>query len=363
MNDHISLKTRSGSATIEPDVGIVNQVALSNGGRTITPLHQAPWREDPHVQQDGNIIPVERRLAGSFFCAPFAATDDPAIPLHGWSANSPWQLRATTEQAATLELQHRIHGASLAWRVSLVDDAPLLYQEHWFNGGTGGVPVAHHPMVHCRGKARIFHSPKRCALTPARPLEPTSRLAYPARSDEPGRFPAKNGGTLDLTSLPMAEAHEDFAVLVEAQGHELGWTAILREAENDIVFFLKLAKAMPITMLWYSNGGRNYSPWNGRHTGVIGIEDGCSPGGDGQRASLGDNAVAREGVPTAIPLRHGLTTRMAHVTGAVARPDGCTGIANIAISGDQLTLSLAPQGELTLPFRAGFFQEPAVWPL
>ena len=40
---------------------------------------------------------------------------------------------------------------------------------------------------------------------------------------------------------------------------------------------LRAAKAMPMTMLWHSNGGRDYAPWSGRHFGCLGVEEGWAP--------------------------------------------------------------------------------------
>ena len=46
-------------------------------------------------------------------------------------------------------------------------------------------------------------------------------------------------------------------------------------------------------MLWFSNGGRDYPPWNGRHVGVLGIEEGRSYAAYGHAASAADNPLTR----------------------------------------------------------------------
>ena len=43
-----------------------------------------------------------------------------------------------------------------------------------------------------------------------------------------------------------------------------------------MALMLKNPAQLPVTMLWFSNGGRSYAPWNGRHRDVLGVEDGCT---------------------------------------------------------------------------------------
>ncbi|TIT02535.1 MAG: hypothetical protein E5W85_32300, partial [Mesorhizobium sp.] len=117
------------------------------------------------------------------------------------------------------------------------------------------------------------------------------------------RFPAADGGTLDLTDYRIDQSREDFVTLVEADHGGPGWTALARKAEADLVVVLKNPAELPVTMLWISNGGRDYAPWSGRHRGVLGIEDGRTA--LGHAASLGDNWLKREGVATAFALGEG----------------------------------------------------------
>src|SRR5690606_31363163 len=105
---------------------------------------------------------------------------------------------------------------------------------------------------------------------PDTPLEPDpgrgrSTLQYPARFTDLAAVPLAGGGHADLREYPPAERHEDFVMLVEAPGASLGWAAALRRDEGDIFLSLKNPAQLPVTMLWFSNGGRDYAPWNSRH--------------------------------------------------------------------------------------------------
>lgn len=356
MGDHVIIETDSGRAEFDPLVGNLPLLHLNWHGRVLSPLHSAPWRDEPAAQSDPGIHPVERRLAGDFFCAPFAGAADPAVPPHGLGANTGWSLQDSAPGRAVLRLDRRISGATVQAVLELAPDAPLLIQTHVIEGGDGILPVAHHPMTRLRGAGRLGTSPKRAAITPAQPLEPGGRshLAYPARSTDLTAFPAASGGSLDLTRLPISDRHEDFVTLIEAAPQGLGWTAILREAEDDIVFILKDAAVLPVTMLWFSNGGRDYAPWNGRHIGVLGIEDGCAPGIEGEAAAARPNAISAEGVATGLALAPGRRHVIRHAIGAVPRPTGWTGVTSITLQGGVLTLTGDDGVSLRLPFPADF---------
>lgn len=357
MQDLVSIETTHGALTFDAAVGNIPMLRLKWEGRSIEPLHAAPWRDEAEIQADGGLPLVDRRLAGDFFCAPFATSDDPDTPPHGWTANSAWHVAGQASGRLHAVLERDVRGAVVTKALELADDAPLLYQEHVFNGGHGILPVAHHPMLRLAGGGRFFTSPKRAVLTPNQPLEPgRSHLAYPARSTELTAVAAADGRTADLTRWPVGARNEDFAVLVEADGADIAWSAVIREVEDDIVFFLKNPAVLPVTMLWFSNGGRDYSPWNSRHIGVVGIEDGCAAGAGGEAVAAGPNPVAGEGVATGLALAKGRRHTIRHVTGAIPRPSGWTAISAISVAGDRLTISDDAGRRIDLPWRKDFLK-------
>lgn len=350
-------ETAAGRVALDPALGNLRELAFACPGGWLSPLHTAPWVGTPEADTLPGLLPLERRLAGDFLCAPFGANDVEGGPFHGWTANSPWTPLPADPGTLRLDLARRVTGAPIEKRLSLAADAPLLYQEHLIEGGTGTLPVAHHPMVRMAGAGRLTLSPKRLALAPDAPLEPGRNLiACPGRATDLAAVPAAQGGTLDLGRLPLGDGHEDFVTLIEAEGSPLGWAAVLRETEGDIVFFLKAPAVLPITMLWFSNGGRDFPPWNGRHRGVLGIEDGRAPGPLGHAAAGRPNPVAAEGVPTGFALASGRTHRIAHVIGAIPRPAGWQAVAAIAVAADRLTLTGDTGATVSLPFRPGFLE-------
>ncbi|MFV0360080.1 hypothetical protein [Tropicimonas sp.] len=338
--DLVFAATAAGQVAINRRIGNIRQLAFVDGERRVAPLHTAPWVGEAAGELPAGLDPVERGLSGDFFCAPFGANNLEPGPIHGWTANSAWQVLEHGEGTLGLRLERPVMGATVFKSLSLGRNAPLLSQRHRIVGGEGRLPVAHHPMIHMAAGGRFTTSAKRLALTPEMPLEPgRNRLACPAGSTDPAAFPAAGGGTVDLGQLPVGRGTEDFVTLIEAEGSRLGWSAVLRAAEDDIVIVLKDPRVLPVTMLWHSNGGRDYSPWNGRHSGVLGIEDGVAPGAAGHRGVLGANPISDAGVPVALDLAPGREHVIEHAILAFARPAGWGAVADVEISGDRLTVT------------------------
>ncbi len=302
--------------------GMLSEFAVEREGRRIAMLHKAPWIGEP---MPAGAAPHLGRLAGDFFCAPFGDASADGAPGHGWPANTTWTHLGTQrkggETVARFQLDRKAMGADLEKELRLVDGHPFLYQRHVFTGGhADGMAVANHAMVSLPNGGRLSFSPKRWWETPKIPLEPDpargrSLLACPARSDDPTRFPLAAGGVADITRYPFAERHEDFIAGVEAEGSRLGWTAVARETEADIFISLRNPARLPMTQLWFSNGGRDYAPWNGRHVGCLGVEEGLN------RAMLGDsfervpNPLDAAGVPTGLTLDPPGRVEVRHVIG------------------------------------------------
>ncbi|UCI07912.1 hypothetical protein [Mesorhizobium sp. B1-1-8] len=326
--DTVAIGAKGISVSLDLAVGHIAGMEVEAGGRVLKPLHRAPWIGEPRESLPENLPEGTLRLSGDFLCAPFSTSDVEEAPLHGWPANSPWDVvedgAIAGGRRAVFRLRRKVMGATVDKIFTLRDGHPFLYQEHVFSGGSGAISVAHHPMTAMREGGRLAFSPKRLAATPDTSLEPDpargrTRLAYPARAADLTHFPIAAGGTTDLTDYRMEDQREDFVTLVEADHGGPGWTAIARRAEQDLVLVLKNPAELPVTMLWFSNGGRDYAPWSGRHLGVLGIEDGRAA--MGHAASLGDNWLKHEGVATAFALAEGRSVSFRHVIGAVPSAD------------------------------------------
>ncbi|MBU4527627.1 MAG: hypothetical protein KUA43_11460 [Hoeflea sp.] len=357
---------------IDASVGHIADLKIRDGDRILSPLHRAPWVDDPQAEFPAGTAPNVKRLSGDFFCAPFGRNDVEDAPSHGWPANSAWDHLETIRQddrvTIAFRLKRRVMGATVDKRITLIAGHPFVYQEHVLVGGAGAVSAAHHVMVHMADGGDLAFSPKQSAWTPPEALEPDSSrgrsiLAYPAQTSDLTAFPLAGGGFADLTRYPPGERHEDFLTLVEevqveasgnkAPGGSLGWSAVSRNAEQDHVIVLKRPELLPVTMLWMSNGGRDYAPWSGRHTGVLGIEDArASPLGHAD--SCGENEYSRSGVPTAFALGPDNTIIVRQVIGACAARAGYGKVTGIEVESDFLVLQFVNGGKRSVNYAPDF---------
>ncbi len=362
LDDHHTIGAEGISLTLDLGNGHIADLAIERDGRVLRPLHRAPWADTGEAMPEGTPSGLAR-LSGDFLCAPFSRNDVEEAPGHGWTANAPWEVIASEAfeggYRATFRLSRRVFGAMVEKVLILRDRQPFVYQEHRFLGGQGGISVSHHLMTRMEQGGLLAFSPKRFALTPDVSLEPDPArgryaLAYPAQTDDLTAFPMADGKTTDLHVYPPAERHEDFLTLAEQDNSPLGWTTISRHAEQDMLIVLKQPDMLPVTMLWMSNGGRDYAPWNSRHIGVLGIED-ARASASGHAASIGENSLTRQGIATCFTLgRKELVVRQAF--GVAPLRNTRMPVRHVEAAADALAVSFENGEQVSLSFDPDFLR-------
>jgi hypothetical protein len=107
-------------------------------------------------------------------------------------------------------------------------------------------------------------------------------------------------------------------------------------------------------MLWVSNGGRDFPPWNGRHVpGFWGSRMAAPPGARAsgrRRTTTGSRAF---GLPSTIALgdRHVVP----HAILSLPRPPGWSEVAAITLHDDTLTLRDITGDAIAVPFPEDHF--------
>ncbi|MGI9400264.1 MAG: hypothetical protein ACR2O0_03340 [Rhizobiaceae bacterium] len=322
---------------------------VKDGERRISPLHLAPWVGTNEIFPAG-IAPHLVKLGGDFFCAPFGQELDGA-PLHGWTANSNWSVESKSEHAICARLDKLVKGASIVKEIELLPEHPLVYQRHTISGGSGEIQVANHANVALPDGGLIRTSRKQFWATPSDPLESDpacgrSGLQYPAKSKTLDNFPALEG-TADLTQYPWFPEHEDFVLGLEDAGNQFGWTAVTRPAQGDLFLSLRNTASLPVTMLWHSNGGRDYPPWSGRHFGCLGVEEGVVS------SMLPAAEQEAQTAPGSLPLADGQSFSVCHVIGAIDWP--CKeAVQSIEQAQDHIVVTSTGGFQREIPFLAGF---------
>lgn len=328
--------------------GQLGPVKFRIGRRTVEPFHTAPWCGTPQARE---LIPLLRELRGDFFCAPFG--DGPAWrgenhPPHGETANEDWVVVSTAPERLIAVLRTRVRPGKITKTIEVRPGETNLYQSHLFEGHRGEMCLGHHAMLdfNRNGPGRLSTSRLRLAQVLPVPFERPAAGGYSML--KPGawlrrldRTPTADGGRTDLTRFPAREGFEDLVMVHHKDADDFAWAAVVFPEKNFVWFSLKNPAHLASTVLWHSNGGRHYAPWNGRHRGVLGVEDVTAYFHLGLAASLAKNPWREKGVPTALRFAQGAGTRIPYIMGVAALPEGFDTVRGIVRTRDGIRLRSA----------------------
>lgn len=291
-------------------------------GRQVAPFHVAPWFDEKEAKGLSGLMP---RLRGEWPCIPFGFDQDrpalgdwPASRVteavdegHGFGANGDWTFLDAAPGTLALSIDYPAgHPIARLERRILPDErAPAL-----------DIELTVHPRADCRlpvGLHPTFRLPREPGAFEIE-LDGEAELAtFPGEVDassilETGRFaeaaalPLKAGGTLDIRRLPLERNTEELVQVLDAGGavtlnnHAEAYRLRLSWNQGDF----------PSLLLWVSNRGRAFAPWNGGHL-ALGVEPVCSAFDLGSGMAAASNPLNRRGIPTARNFRAGMawTTR------------------------------------------------------
>lgn len=295
--------------------GHLGPVQFRLGRRTVAPLSIAPWAEEKLPRGMPALL---QALRGDFFCAPFGGNGTPwrgeRHPPHGETANAVWRLEKLEHRDDAVTLRARLDLKVRAGRVTktivLPEGTPVVAQSHEIAGARGPLSVGHHAML------RFPEEPNSGLIGTSRfvrgqvlptPFEDPAQRGY--SSLRPGaeftslaEVPLANGGSTDLSVYPARRGFDDLVMLSADPDLPFAWNAVTFPAQRYVWFALRDPRVLRHTIFWISNGGRHYAPWNGRHTGVLGLEDTTSYFHYGQAESASPNPLRDIGLPTTLAL-------------------------------------------------------------
>jgi hypothetical protein len=349
--------------------GHLGPVAFRLAHRLVTPFSVAPWAEEK-IAPD---LPVLlQALRGDFFCAPFGGNGTPwrgeNHPPHGESANAAWQLKSFERSADRLTLHARLQTKARAGSVdkylTLIEGQPVIYQRHVVTG-RGPMPVGHHAMIKfpdAPGSGIVstsrfvagqvfpgmFESPEQRGYQSLKPGATFRTLA---------RVPLLNGGMTDLTKYPARRGFDDLVMLTADPKLPFAWNAVTFPRERYVYFALRDPRMLRHTLLWISNGGRHAAPWDGRHVGVMGIEDATSYFHVGLAESAKPNALNRRGIPTALMLNPKKPAAIRYIVGVAEIPVGFDRVAAIKRTPEGIELLAASGKRVRCAVDVGFLEE------
>lgn len=274
-----TLKWKHGEATIQSLGAMLGPVRFELGrGRSLSPLHVAPWGDDP--QWPG----LMRALRGEWPCIPFGTVDPPSgLPQdfdvttcadgwnHGYGSNHHWQLVEQTSHTLRLRIDYPENSdiENLERVVEANPDAPHLDVSLSVRVRREVVlPVAHHPTFAVPAEGvEIVGCPHQAIHSYPAPVEPGVSIVLPGRHAASLSALPTASGPLDATHLPLTIATEEILQMTNCQP-----PFVLRYATSGAEALLDWdAEDLPDALLWISNGGRTNAPWSGKNF-ALGVE-------------------------------------------------------------------------------------------
>lgn len=339
----------------------------------VNPYYVSPWQFDPPAAMP---VPVLVPLRGDFFCMPFGGNTDEVggerHPPHGEVAGSAWQHLGTKHSgpvtSVTLALDTTVRRGRVTKELSLVEGHNIVYSKHTIEGFAGPVPLGHHAtlaMPDKEGSVRISTSSIRFGMTyPGVFSDPGKgeyqRLLPGARFTNLNKVPVgwKDAPDADLSRLPGQTGFADLIQLINQPWEQTkgpAWTTATFADAGYVWFSLKDPDVLRTTVFWMENHGRHGHPWNGRNN-CLGLEDVTAYFADGLAASVKDNLLTKEGIPTCLVLREDRPTTVNYIQGAVRVSAGFDIVARIEFAPGQMTLISGNGGRVTVPVRHEFLR-------
>lgn len=352
------LATRDVELWLTQTGGQLGPVTFQRRGKPWQPYSIAPWCEEKDLPDMPAILRV---LRGDFFCMPFGGNARPfrgeKHPVHGETANLPWQLLAVSEEGPRLtlhaELATTIRPGLVQKQISLVEGHNAVYCRHVLTGMKGPMSFGHHAMLRFpdeEGSGVISMSRFVHGQVFVEPTERPENRGYSCL--KPGatfralnRVPTVMGTVADLTRYPARRGYEDIAMMMADPEHDLAWTAVTFPRERRVWFSLRDPKVLTGTILWHSNGGRHYPPWNGRHVNVLGLEEVTSYFHLGLAESARKNPFTERGLKTSMPLSPDRPFTVNYVMATAVVPAGFKKVSRIQAARDGESVELVdPSG-------------------
>jgi hypothetical protein len=352
--------------------GHLGPVTFDRKGRRFQPYSVAPWAEE---DVDRSLPAIVQVLRGDFFCMPFGGNSTAfrgeTHPVHGETANSRWRFESLqTREGRTclhLSLRTKVRPGRVDKEISLQEGQNAIYCKDIVSGIGGPMSLGHHAMLRFpdpAGSGVLSTSPFVYGQVAPEPFELPENGGYSslkpaARFKSLERVPTVTGQTTDLTCYPSRRGFEDLVMLASDPDLPFAWTAVVFASQRFVWFSLKDPRILRNTILWISNGGRHYAPWNGRHVSVMGLEEVTSYFHYGLAESSRRNPVSDRGLRTCIHLNPRKPLVVPYIMGVAKIPAGFDRVAAIEAADSRrgIILRSASGRQILAKVRVDFLQE------
>jgi hypothetical protein len=321
MNAVWHLVWQHGKIEMHARGGMLGGVELQLGGRTLKPFYEAPWLGSAEAQPDGLL----GLMRSEFPCVPFGvpyvpeavapewraavATTPDALDAsddlqHGYGCANHWSLVGQTTDSIEIAIDYPASSPirRLERRITVDPARPALdFLLRIHARRAVSRPLGLHPnfaLPPLAGNFRIEPGAFQFGMVhPGGPEPGVSTALAGATFETLARVPLSWGGSGAFDRLPLDQATEEIFQLCGCDGHVL-----LADSASGAQYRLSWdARRLPSLLLWISNRGRQYSPWNGRNL-CVGVEPVASAFELGCTASLAPNPIQARGVATQLEL-------------------------------------------------------------
>jgi len=366
-----SFSSSTVKASVTEQGGHLAPVVFDRTGRKIKPYTIPPWSKE---KLPDNLPQMLKVLRGDFFCMPFGGNESPYgkekhLP-HGETANKKWKFKDLIREADRvtihLRMKPKVRRAVVDKKITVVDGHNAVYSRHIITGMSGKMTFGHHPTVRFPDKSLsgvISTSRIKYGMVSPQQVENPENRGYSClqpgmKFERLNRVQMITGEYADLSRYPARRGFEDIVMLVTAPCEPFAWTAVTFPEERYVWFSLKDPAVLKQTLLWMSNGGRHYAPWNGRHINIMGMEELTSYFHYGLAESVQENCINKLGDDTYLEFNPDKPQAINFITAAVEIPDGFDCVKNIEPGKEQSSVILTANSgvHITVPIEYNFLK-------
>jgi len=294
--------------------------SVDYNGRTISPFKIAPWGETG----DENVLslpPILHKLRGDWVCAPFGASrkvenlsetwtskslvydQSESNHPHGYSSNADWSFNQEDNELHMECIYPKDHPIAKVKKTLKPTQNGYIGEVEIHPRVDISLPIGLHPTFRLSsqpGKTKLIPGKFKFGMTFPGSLEKSSTFVPAQIFDNLSQIRTIHNTVVDASSLPLNYDTEELIQLCGIDGH----FTLINEEENYEVKLQWDPQAFPSVLLWMSNRGRPFYPWNGNFT-AVGIEPINAAFDLGNYVSVKLNYISRELVDTCANFKEG----------------------------------------------------------
>ena len=306
MSKAFELKKHNNTIVVNEGGGMVSGI-FDIEGELISPFYSHPWDER---EADEGIL---KWLQGDFVCVPFGVHPHQRIdsyeaeerckqPAHGLSSNAKWDVKCFNDHVEMHLKYNDCEIDRIQRNVAFLQGLNgIEFKNTIFANSDILMPVAIHPVFRLnekKGSMRLIVPQCETIATYPIKLDKSSRVKRSIFIEDLSKVPLEDGSEIDLTSLPLAQDAEEIVMLCGLKDNRI----ILENHEENYRVIVEIdLDCFSNCVLWFSNKGRTFAPWNGRNL-CLGIEPATAAFDFGADISRSDNILKKKGIKTAVKI-------------------------------------------------------------